>query len=90
MLGVLADARPVVPAPLAFGVGGSLDMDRLARRRGIGDDLDLRDDAERGEQVAIGQPSVGTIRRDPDPSLLGTADLLALPQALEGEQYLLA
>jgi len=90
MLGAQADAGPVVPAPLALGVGGSLDSDRLAGRCRIGDDLDLGDDAERGQQVAIGQPAVGTVGRDPDLGLLGAADLLGLPQTLQGEEHLLA
>src|SRR5271157_4439464 len=85
-----ANARSIIPASFALGVRrafrGGREPVRASRRRCGRRELDLRDDAERGQQLAIRlqQGKIGGGRGDRDHRLLGATDRLVLSQAFEG------
>ncbi len=91
MKSVLADRRPIVPAPLALRIRRSLGRDDLDLGRGVGDDLDLRDDAKRRQQALDPAPArSGWLVPIRTLASWALPICLALPQTFERDQDLLA
>jgi hypothetical protein len=62
MFGVAADAGPIIPVPIAPGVGRALGPDGLARRGGVGDELYRRDDGGLSPHRRVAASRAGPIR----------------------------